>query len=83
MNFFMIIFLSKFYLFVKTLGTLRKGMPLWDRSLYASLCIEVLLPKDSAETVVAVVVTIIVVRIECSTIRSIIVIASTFEERIA
>ena len=31
------------------LGTLRKVVPIWDRSLYASLCIEVLHHNDRTE----------------------------------
>ena len=58
-------------------------MPIWDRFLYESLCIEVLQTQHHAEPVVIVGIAIVVVRIERTSIRPIIVIAPTFEERIA
>ena len=58
-------------------------MPIWDRFLYKSLCIEVLPPQHHTEPVVAVRIAIVVVRIERTSIRRIIVVAPTFEERIA
>ena len=70
-------------IFCNTLGNILQILPLWDRFLLESLCIEVLRSQGDAETAIAVAVTVIVVSIEHTCIRSIIVIASTIGERIA
>ena len=69
--------------YVITLGTLLEEMPIWDRSLKSSLCIEVLRAQDHTETVVIVAIAIVVVSIEYSGIGFIVVIAPAFEEWIA
>ena len=63
------------------LGTLRKVMPIWDRSLYASLCIEVLHHNDRTEPVVVIAVTVVRVWIEHTSITAVVEIATTFHER--
>ena len=57
-------------------------MPLRDRFLYESLRIEVLDHNDRAEAVVVVRIAIRNVRIEYSSIASVVVIATTFHERV-
>jgi hypothetical protein len=57
-------------------------MPIWDRSPYAPLCIEVLESQAHAETIVVVRIAIVVIEIERTSV-AIIVIAPTIEEGIA
>ena len=71
-----------FIFFVYTLGNLRKELPIWDRNLYISLCIEVLKRKGCTEPVVVVGITIRDVSVEHTRISFIIEIASTIDERI-
>ena len=71
-----------FIFFVYTLGNLRKELPIWDRNLYISLCIEVLKRKGWTEPVVVVGITIRDVSVEHTRISFIIEIASTIDERI-
>ena len=63
-------------------GNLLKDLPLWDRNLYVSLCIEVLQHNQGrAEPVVVVRITVIAIAIENSSISSIAPIATTIQER--
>ena len=65
------------------LGILLKEIPIWDRNLHVSLCIEVLRhDHDRTETIVIIAIPIITIEIEQTSTRAIIVIASTDTERI-
>ena len=58
--------------------------PIWDRNLYVSSCIEVLdTDQHRTEPIIVVRVSIVVIERKCARIGTIIVIASTFEERIS
>ena len=63
------------------LGILLEEMPIRDRNLYVSLCIEVLENENRTEPVVVVTVAISDVRIEHTCIAPIIAITATFNER--
>jgi len=69
-----------FLFLAKTLGTLLKEIPIWDRNLMF-LCVSKC--QAHTERIVVVGIAIVVVRIEHSCIAAIIVIAATVEERIA
>ena len=75
------ILLSQF--FCLPLGILLEEMPIWDRNLYVSLCIEVLENENRTEPVVVVAVAISDIRVEYTCIATIIAIAATFNERIS
>ena len=72
-----------YYYTVITLGILRKEMPIWDRNLYVSLCIEVLESKAHTEpTAAARIPKAIIVSKDTST-STITVMAPTTEDWIA
>ena len=58
--------------------------PIWDRNLYVSSCIEVLdTDQHRTETIIVIRISIGIIESKCTRISSVIVIASTFEERIS
>ena len=68
-------------IFCLPLGILLEEMPIWDRNLYVSLCIEVLENENRTEPVVVVAVAISDIRVKYTCIVPIIAIAATFNER--
>ena len=63
------------------LGSLRKALPIWDRNLYVSLCIEVLHDQHRAEPVVVVRVAVSNVWIQHTSIAAVVTIATAFDKR--
>ena len=57
--------------------------PIWDRNLYVSLCIEVLLSDQHwTEPIIVIAIAIITIEIEQTGIAGIPIIATAFEKRI-
>ena len=67
-------------IFCLPLGILLEEMPIWDRNLYVSLCIEVLQHEHGTEPVVAISVTVSNIRIQHTSSIAVVEIATTYNE---